>query len=62
MIGGGGEGLEEGDEKLILSQLVNGNNFKNNVFFGRRGGGGNNTDNRECELLCGILKLSVGIR
>lgn len=41
---------------------MNGNNFKNNGFFGRRGGGGNNTDNRECELLCGILKLSVGIR
>lgn len=59
----GGDGLEEGDDKLILNELVNGKAFKDHVcfFFGGGGKGGNSTDSRECKLQCGILKLSVAI-
>lgn len=36
----GGGGLEEGDDKLILNELVNGKAFKDHVCFFLGGGGG----------------------
>lgn len=35
----GGGGLEEGDDKLILNELVNGKAFKDHVCFFFWGGG-----------------------